>query len=101
MTRNRYRYRHTIVVRDGEVDRQGVVFNSHYLAYIDDAMETWLRSVRSLRDELGWDMMLKRCEIEWHGSLASGDAIDIDIGVARWGGSSWDLAFRGSHAWFP
>ena len=35
-------YRHTIRVRYGEVDKQGVVFNAHYMAYMDDAMETWL-----------------------------------------------------------
>jgi len=32
-------YRHSIRVRYGEVDRQGVVFNAHYMAYMDDALE--------------------------------------------------------------
>ena len=41
-------YRHSIDVRWGEVDMQGVVFNAHYLAYIDDTLERWLRGVRPL-----------------------------------------------------
>ena len=30
-------------VRYGECDQQGVVFNAHYLAYVDDALDQWLR----------------------------------------------------------
>jgi acyl-CoA thioester hydrolase len=89
-------YRHTIAVRWGEVDQQGVVFNAHYLAYMDDAMETWLRPIRPLGDELGWDMMLKRCAIEWHGSLGSRDLLEIEVAVARWGRTSWELGYRGT-----
>ena len=96
MTKTCGRYRHSIPVRFGEVDQQGVVFNAHYLAYIDDTMETWLRPIRPQIDELRWDMMLKRCEIEWHGPLGSGDLLDIDVAVARWGDTSWDLGYVGS-----
>ena len=32
-------FRHSIRVRYGECDMQGVVFNAHYLAYVDDALE--------------------------------------------------------------
>jgi acyl-CoA thioester hydrolase len=96
MSERRGAYRHSITVRWGELDQQGVVFNAHYLAYMDDAMETWLRPIRPLGEELGWDMMLKRCAIEWHGPLGSGDLLEIDVAVARWGRTSWDLAYRGT-----
>jgi len=89
-------FRHTIDVRYGEVDLQGIVFNAHYLAYLDDAMETWLRPLRESAEARNWDMMLKRCTIEWDGSVGSGDRLDIDVAVSRWGGSSWDLDFAGS-----
>ena len=95
MPERRGPYRHRIAVRWGEVDQQGVVFNAHYLAYMDDAMETWLRPIRPLGEELGWDMMLRRCTIEWQGPLGPGDLLDIDVAVARWGRTSWELAFRG------
>jgi len=83
MSERAHAYRHAIGVRWGEVDEQGVVFNAHYLAYMDDAMETWLRPIRALGDELGWDMMLKCCTIEWHWPLGARDFLDIDVAVAR------------------
>ena len=89
-------FRHSIAVRYGEVDVQGVVFNAHYLAYIDDTMESWLRSIRPSGVELGWDMMLKKCTIEWQGSLGPGDLLDIDVAVSRWGLTSWDLGYLGT-----
>ena len=36
-------YRHALRVRYGECDMQQVVFNANYLAYIDDAIDTWMR----------------------------------------------------------
>ena len=95
MTENRPCHRHTIDVRYGEVDRQGVVFNAHYMAYMDHAMETWLRPIHALREAHAWEMMLKRCNIEWFGSLSIGDLLDIDVAVARWGLTSFDLGYRG------
>ena len=83
-------------VRFGEVDQQGVVFNAHYLAYIDDTMENWLRPVRELGSRLGWDMMLRKCTIEWHGSVGAGDLLCIDVAVAHWGRTSWDLGYVGT-----
>lgn len=88
-------FRHSIAVRYGELDPQGVVFNAHYLAYVDDAMETWLRPVRDEGEARGWDMMLKRCTLEWDGSVGPGDRLDIDVAVSRWGRTSWDLDFTG------
>ena len=89
-------YRHAIPVRYGEVDQQGVVFNAHYLAYMDDAMETWLRPIGALRRELAWDMMLRRCTLEWHGPLGSGELLEIELAVSRWGRTSWDLDYVGT-----
>ena len=96
MATGRGSFRHTIAVRYGEVDLQGVVFNAHYLAYMDDTMETWLRPLRKRREELGWEMMLKRCTIEWQGSLGPGDVLDVDVAVERWGRTSWDLGYLGT-----
>ena len=89
-------FRHTIAVRYGEVDRQGVVFNAHYLAYIDDTLENWLRPIRAPGEGLGCDMMLKKSTIEWSGSLGSGDRLGIDAAIARFGRTSWEVAFTGT-----
>jgi acyl-CoA thioester hydrolase len=88
-------YRHEIRVRYGEVDLQGVVFNAHYLAYCDDACDTWMRRVAGGVGDGSWDCMVKRAEITWLGSAGLGDVLAIDVGVSRFGNSSFDVAFDG------
>jgi len=90
-------YRHSIRVRYGEVDRQGVVFNAHYMAYMDDALEHWLLPVREARARLCWEMMLRRCTIDFLGAVTNGDVLDIDLGISRWGRTSWTVGYRGTH----
>ncbi len=89
-------FRHSISVRYGEVDLQGVVFNAHYLAYCDDAVETWFRRLDVDRAEYDYDFMLKKVVIEWSGSATVGDVLDIDVAVERWGNTSFDVGFSGS-----
>jgi len=89
-------YRHTIRVRYGEVDLQQVVFNAHYLAYCDDAVDTWMRSVFSAGFEAhGWDFMLKKATVEWQSPARLQEVVDIDVGVARWGTTSFDVGLTG------
>jgi acyl-CoA thioester hydrolase len=92
----RARHRHTIRVRYGEVDQQGVVFNAHYLAYMDDALENWLSTLGDLRREHGWEMMLKKAIVEWQGSVGSGDRLDVDLGIVSWGRTSWTVGYVGT-----
>ena len=65
-------------MRYGEVDLQRVVFNAHYLAYIDDAMDRWMRRLDAEFESLGWDFMVKRAELVWMGGAGLGDTIAID-----------------------
>ena len=66
--RRRFRavpHTHEIRVRYGECDMQRVVFNAHYFAYCDDAVDTWFRAVHrrttaSAFESLGFDFMLKQ-----------------------------------------
>lgn len=90
------RYVHRIKVRYGEVDMQGVVFNAHYLAYVDDAADSWLRSLDANFEERGWDIMLVKAVVEWQGTAGIGDTIDIAVGVSRWGNTSFDMHFVGA-----
>lgn len=76
---------------------QRVVFNAHYLAYCDEAMAAWLQ------EKYGWtgdddhfDWMLVKVVLEWQGSASYGETLDVDTGVARWGTTSFDVAFRGT-----
>jgi acyl-CoA thioester hydrolase len=89
-------HRHELRVRYAEVDMQRHVFNAHYLTYVDEALDAWMR--QALGDEYldGLDMVLKRAELTWHGSATFGDLLAIDVGVRRWGNTSFDVGFQGA-----
>ena len=74
---------------------QGVVFNAHYLAYCDDAVERWFRHCGIWPAETDWDFMLKRAAIEWSGSAGLEDVLDIAVALDRWGTTSFDVGFTG------
>jgi len=87
-------YSQDIRVRYGEVDAQGVVFNAHYLAYLDDVADTWLRGLDEGFETTGWEIMLRRADLTWHGSAGVHDVLTIDAEVVRWGTTSFDMAFE-------
>jgi acyl-CoA thioester hydrolase len=90
-------FQHRIRIRYQEVDMQRVVFNAHYLAYLDDTMAAWLS------DAFGWsgdddhfDWMLVKVLVEWQGSCTYGDTLEIEAAIARWGNTSFDVGFVGT-----
>ena len=67
---------HTVNVRYLEVDRQGVVFNMWYLAYLDDALTAFLSDGGLPYAELmdgGHDVQIVHTEVDWRGPLGFGD----------------------------
>jgi acyl-CoA thioester hydrolase len=89
-------YRHELRVRYGEVDMQRHVFNAHYLAYIDDAFDQWLRGTLGPTYDTVLDIVVKRAELTWDGGASFGDTLAIDVSVRRWGTTSFDVGFEGS-----
>jgi acyl-CoA thioester hydrolase len=87
-------FRHSITVRYGECDMQGVVFNAHYLAYADEAVAQWFRS-RGISFDT-FDFMVKKAVVTWSGGSTFGDVIDFDCSVTRWGRSSFDVTVSGA-----
>ncbi len=90
-------HREAIAVRYQEVDLQNVVFNAHYLGFCDVACAAWLREAigwTGVGDDIDW--MLVKATIEWQGSATYGDVLDVDCGIARWGNTSFDVAYRGT-----
>jgi acyl-CoA thioester hydrolase len=98
-------YVHRVRVRYGECDMQKVVFNAHYMAYCDDAVDTWFRTALAPGGEgfeaLGFDFMLKTATITWHAPLTFGETADLECSVARWGNASWDVRVVGAVAGAP
>jgi acyl-CoA thioester hydrolase len=88
-------YVHEVRIRYGECDMQRVVFNANYLAYCDDAVEQWLRFKGVQVNSIGWDFMLKKATIEWHGTATVHETLGIAVEATRWGNTSFDVTFTG------
>jgi acyl-CoA thioester hydrolase len=87
---------HEVRPRYGEIDMQGVVFNAHYLAYCDDALDKWFRTLFGQFEDDHWDIMLKKAEITWHGAARLNDVLAITLTPTRFGTSSLDITFDGT-----
>ncbi len=96
-------FRHQLRVRYGECDQQGVVFNAHYMAYIDDTTEVWVRGLSPQGDyrNLDWEWMVVRSVIEWQSPARNGDLLDIDTAIVRYGETSFDFGCIGTVAGNP
>ena len=67
-------YTHQIRVRYVDCDMQGVVYNAHYLTFIDDAFDCWMRELAwDFEKELEAEIMLKSANITWHKPVRFGD----------------------------
>jgi acyl-CoA thioester hydrolase len=83
-------------VRYAECDGQGVVFNSHYLLYADEALTSLLRALGTPYDELlarGLDTAVVASELTWVAPARYGDVVEVDAEVERIGRTSFTVAF--------
>ncbi len=96
--REDFRFMHRLRVRWAEVDMQKIVFNAHYLMYLDTAMaDYWRAAVLPYEATLasgGGDLYVKKATLEYHGSARYDDTLDVALRCARIGSSS--LQFNGA-----
>lgn len=92
MARSDFAFCHRLRVRWAEVDRQGIVFNGHYLTYFDVGFTEYWRSIGyPYPDALlahGSDMFAKKAALEYHAPAQYDDELDVLVRVARIGRSS-------------
>jgi YbgC/YbaW family acyl-CoA thioester hydrolase len=92
MKRQDFRFFHRLRVRWAEVDMQKIVFNAHYLMYLDTAMADYWRVLALPYEEamhqLGGDLYVKKASVEYHGSARYDDSLDVGLRCARIGTSS-------------
>jgi YbgC/YbaW family acyl-CoA thioester hydrolase len=92
MKRQDFRFFHRLRVRWAEVDMQKIVFNAHYLMYVDTAMADYWRALALPYEEamhaLGGDLYVKKASVEYHGSARYDDTLDVGLQCARIGNSS-------------
>ncbi|MDT3735502.1 MAG: thioesterase family protein [Denitratisoma sp.] len=84
-----YSFFHQLRVRWAEVDRQGIVFNGHYLTYFDVAITEYWRAINlpypdGVADS-GSDLYVVKTLINYKGSAEYDDILDIGVHVSRIG----------------
>jgi acyl-CoA thioester hydrolase len=82
---------HELRVRYAECDAQGVVFNSHYLAYVDIGItELWRAAFGSYQTMLdrGVDVVVAEATLRFRGSGRFDDLLRIEVSVEHLGSTS-------------
>ena len=100
-----FRHRMPLRVRWAEVDRQGVVFNAHYLLYADVCATEYWRAV-GMRypgdfEPLGSDLYVRKATVDYRAAALYDDELEVCGRIARIGGSSLQFSvgmFRRSQA---
>jgi YbgC/YbaW family acyl-CoA thioester hydrolase len=96
--RSDFRFFHRLRVRWAEVDMQKIVFNAHYLMYLDTAIADYWRALglpyESALALLEGDLFVKKASLEYHASARYDDTLDIGMRRVRVGTSS--IVFEGA-----
>jgi YbgC/YbaW family acyl-CoA thioester hydrolase len=95
--RQDFRLLHRLRVRWAEVDMQAIVFNAHYLMYLDTAItEYWRASALPYAESflaLGGDIVVRKATVEFISSARMDDVLDIGMRFVEAGRSS--MRFQG------
>jgi acyl-CoA thioester hydrolase len=84
-------FTHTLRVRYGECDSQGVVFNANWLAYFDVVItELWRELIGDYTGmvEEGADMMVAEAGIRFRGPARFDDLVEFRLSVASMGSTA-------------
>jgi acyl-CoA thioester hydrolase len=84
-------FAHTLRVRYAECDVQGVVFNAHYLAYVDVSMtELWRAAFGGYSAMLdrGADLVVAEAHLRFEQPARFDDELTLEVAIAQLGNSS-------------
>jgi YbgC/YbaW family acyl-CoA thioester hydrolase len=86
-------------VRWAEVDMQKIVFNGHYLTYIDTAIAEYWREIglpypQGYVERYANDVFLRKASVEYLGSARYDDVLTICCRAAKLGRTSLTFAFE-------
>ena len=90
---------HRLRVRWAEVDMQKIVFNGHYLTYIDTANAEYWRAIglpypQGYVERFASDVYLRKATVEYLGSARYDDELQVLCRVAKLGRSSMTFLFE-------
>jgi len=99
MSRQEFTCSHQLRVRWSEVDMQKIVFNGHYLNYIDVAIAEYWRGIglpypRGYVDRYASDIYLRKASVDYLGSARYDELLDVLVRVAKLGRTSITFAFE-------
>ncbi|NDE26122.1 MAG: 4-hydroxybenzoyl-CoA thioesterase, partial [Betaproteobacteria bacterium] len=91
MKRSDFRFFHRLRVRWAEIDMQKIVFNGHYLTYIDTAVTAYWGRVALPYETafhiLGGELYVKKATLEYHASALMDDDLSVGMKCSRLGKS--------------
>lgn len=98
LERGHFRHLERLRVRWAEVDLQRIVFNGHYLMYLDTAVAGWWRTMAlpyeaTLRHFDG-DLFVRKATLGYHASARFDETLEIGVRCERIGNSS--ILLRGA-----
>lgn len=100
--RRDFRHFERLRVRWAEIDAQKIVFNGHYLSYVDTAVGGYWRALALpytvTMEQLGGDLFVRKATLEYLGSARYDDQLDIGVRTLKMGNSSMTIqaaVFRG------
>jgi len=103
MSPKEFRFLDPLRVRWAEVDMQRIVFNGHYLMYLDTAVGGYWRSLampyHETMEMLGGDLYVRKATLEYLASARYDERLQVGIRCERIGNSSMRFVgcvFRGS-----
>lgn len=92
MKRTDFRFFERLRVRWTEIDAQQIVFNGHYLMYVDTAVAGYWRAMampyHDTMAKLSGDLYVRRATLDYHASARYDDLLDIGMRCGRIGNSS-------------
>jgi YbgC/YbaW family acyl-CoA thioester hydrolase len=92
MQRSDFRFFERLRVRWAEIDAQRIVFNGHYLMYLDTAVAGYWRALgvpyAETMARFDGDLFVRKAELEYLASARYDDVLDVGIRCARVGTSS-------------
>ena len=92
-----YRFFHRLRVRWGECDMQGIVFNPHYMAYVDVALTEYWRAINLPYPQAfaaeACDIFMVAASQAYRDAARFDDLLDIGVRVDYFGTTSFRIAF--------
>jgi YbgC/YbaW family acyl-CoA thioester hydrolase len=99
MPREDFACRHRLRVRWVEVDMQKIVFNAHYLTYIDTAVAEYWRAIglpypEGYVERYASDVFLRKASVEYLGSAHYDEELEVCCRASRLGRTSVTFLFE-------